>query len=395
MAQGSIRPINKIVYDKSGLDLFGLLQVGSPTSLFDAQFTYGLQPLLYSARDNGGSVTHNTTNKCAVITGTASATPYIQTFEYFRYQPAKMQKIFITFNLNGAATDTVKYAQYGDSLNAIGIRLLANGTAEAYITSSTSLGNQAVTFTPSDFGIDFTQEQIMVINFEALYVGTVQLGFQIAKEIVYVAEIDNANKTLYPYIATANLPVRVGMTCGAGAGTPDMLFNCVSVQSIGGTDDTLGFPHYATSGTLTAASGTRTHLLSIQPRLLFQGVENRGKFILDSVEFLVTGNSPVLFEMGIGQALTDDVWTNVNTDHSIMERSLGTVSGGATMYFEAGLVPSTNTVKGSKVSKTSFRMPITLDDLGAHRLNGRLSVYGTGQGGASACNCILNWKEIY
>jgi hypothetical protein len=149
------------------------------------------------------------------------------------------------------------------------------------------------------------------------------------------------------------------------------------------------------SGLITAGSGTRTHLLSIQPKLLYNGLANRGKFVLDSVDFIVNGNNPVFFELGIGQALTGDAWTDVNTPHSIMERSLGTLSGSATMYFDGGLLSASSQSKSNSNAKTILRMPITLDDLGAQRLNGRLSVYGTGQGGNSSCGAKFNWKEIY
>jgi hypothetical protein len=384
-----------VVYKKEALDLFGLLQTGSPQSLFDAQFTYGLQPLLYAARNNGGSIAHSATERCAVFTGAANATPYMQSYEYIRYQPAKMQKIFLTGNFNGGETDTVKYFQYGDSTNAISVQCLANGDLNIKIITSTSEGNQEVTVDPATFGINMNKENIMVINFEALYVGTVKVQFQIGREAIDVAIFDNANETDYPYIATANLPIKVGMTCGASAGTPTMLFNCVSVQTVGGQEDTLGYPFNAYSGLISAASGTRTHLLSLQPRLLFNSFENRTKFVLESVDFIVTGNSPVFFELGIGQALTGDAWSNVNTTHSAMEKSLGTISGSATMYFEGALLASSATVKSSSNSRTVLRMPITLDDLGAQRLNGRLSAYGTGQGGASNCGVKFNWKEIY
>ena len=128
---------------------------------------------------------------------------------------------------------------------------------------------------------------------------------------------------------------------------------------------------------------------------MFNGLENRAKFVLDSIDFITIGNSPVLFECGIGQALTGDSWSDVNTLHSSMEKSLGTLNGNATMYFDGALLASSNNSKSSSNSRTVLRMPITLDDLGAQRLNGRFSVFGTGQGGSSSCAVKINWKEIY
>ena len=387
--------IRKFSYQQEALDLFGLLQTGSPQTLFDAQFTYGLQPLLYASRPNSGTIAHSTTNRCAVITGASTATPYMQSFEYIRYQPGKMQKIFLTGNFQGGETDTVKYFQYGDSANAISIQCLANGDLKTELITSTDEGNKSVTVSPATLGINLAKENIMIINFEALYVGTVLVQFQIEGNAVTVASFDNANETDFPYIATANLPIKVGMVCGAGATAPVMLFQCVSVQSVGGQEDVLGFPFNAFSGLISAGNGTRTHLLSLQPRLLFNGLENRSKFVLDSIDFIVSGNSPVLFECAIGQALIGDSWSNVNTDNSTIEKSLGTLDGNATMYFNGALLAASNQSKSSATARTVLRMPITLDDLGAHRLNGRFTIMATGQGGAPVCGCKVNWKEIY
>jgi hypothetical protein len=374
-------------------DAFGLLQVAQPQTLFDAQFTYGLQPLLYEPLTTGnGSVTHDTTNRCALIgiNGAGVSSAALQTFEYFRYQPGKGQRIFITFNFNGAADDTTKYAQYGDDDNAYGVRLNSDGSFTFYIRTDTDEGDQEVTI---NGGVDFTKEQIFIIEFEALYVGTVKFGFQIGRKIEYFAIFDNANNSTHPYIATANLPIKVGMN-STDTITTDMLFNCTSVQSSGGQDDTVGYPHTAfASG--TAANGVRTHLLSVRPKTTFNTFENRVKFVLESVDFLVKGNNPVYFELAIGQALTGASWNDVNSTHSAFERSEGTASGTATVYFFGTLVGASASVKGTSNVSIPFRMPITLDAAGVQRLNGQISVLATGSGGNSTVEVVLNWKEIY
>lgn len=64
-----------LIGDGPNLDSFSRLRVSQPTTLFDAQFTYALQPLLYEPiTANGGSgtatIAHDSTNRCALHTFT-------------------------------------------------------------------------------------------------------------------------------------------------------------------------------------------------------------------------------------------------------------------------------------------------------------------------------------
>lgn len=379
-------------------DAFGLLQVAEPTTLFDAQFTYDLQPLLYEQVTTGsGTISHDTTNRCADISinaASGSNSAYLQTYEYFRYQPGKGQKVFITFNFNGTpASGYTKFAQYGDSNNAFRIQLDSNGDAKVRIITGTSQGNQEFTIDSAGLGIDWNKEQIFVLQFEALYVGSVEFYIQLNRTPTLVHVFDNANNTDYPYIQTANLPIRVGIE-GTGAINESMLFNCCSIQSSGGQDDTLGYS-FSAEGTATAANGSRTHVVTIRPLTTFNSFENRVKFVLESIDFLVTGNNPVRFELAIGQGLSSITWNDVNTTYSAFEVGTGgNAVGTASIYFDGAYLDSSNQVKGSVNTKVPIRVPITLDASGNTYLNGRLSVVATGIGGTSACRAKLNFKEI-
>lgn len=395
--------IVEVNFDSQSLDAFGIPQVSQRETLFDAQLTYGLQPLLYEQVNEGGNstITHDTTNRNALFTftnGVNNDRCFMQTFEYFRYQPGKGQEILITFNFGGNTTNVTKFAQYGDDVNAYGFRVLSDGSKEFYLNTGTTHGNQTFTqanWSNQDDDVDLTKQQIFFIQFEALYVGKIQFGFQIEGKKVIFHEIDNANNSIHPYIQSANLPVRIGMEATGNVATSTMSFNCTSVISSGGQEDTVGYPFNAWNN-VTAANGTRTHVLSVQPRLLFNSFESRGKFRLESVDFLITGNNPVLFEKAIGQDLTAPSFAGVNTNHSQFEVDKdGTLNGAATMYFDGALLPASGSVKGQGTSNVPFRMPLSLDYAGAQRLNGRLSIIATGLGGTSAVYSKLNWKEIY
>ena len=245
LANGVVFGGRMVIGDGANLDPFSRLRTSNPVGQLDAQFTYDLQPLIFEQKTNGSgaAVTHDTTNRMALMTFASTPTggyAYMQSYEWFRYQAGRGQLPIITFNFNGGVANVIKYAQYGDENNAYGFRM--NGTTpEFYILSDTTNGDQAVALSSANIDkldgsgasgatLDVTKEQILVIDFQALYVGRVRMGFDIGGQIVYCHEFDHANSASYPYIQNASLPIRVGMSC-TGTVSTTMWFNCATVLS--------------------------------------------------------------------------------------------------------------------------------------------------------------------
>jgi hypothetical protein len=403
---------NEIRFSKSEtLDSFGRVRVSNPITLFDAQFTYGLQPLLYEELKTslgGEAIAHSSANRCANLSFTSTPSGgecYLQTYEYFRYQPGKSQEIFITFNMREAVANCLKFAGYSDPYN--GIQFQLNGTTKQFVVySATDGSSQTATQAnwnidkfdgtgPSGLTLDIAKTQILYISFQALYVGTVQVGFDIGGKVYLAHEFHHANIATAPYIQYANLPVRCGMVCTATT-TTTMQFVCCSVISEGGQDDTVGYS-FATPFTLTtAASGARTHAISIEPAPTFNSLTNRTKVVLEAVDLLVVGNNPVFWELCLGQALDPGASkSNVNTTYSAMRYSSGALSGSPLIVMDAGFVAASNQTKTALQSgKLSIRYPITLTAGGSIRDLGRVTLLVRGIGGASDCYGQIKWKEI-
>lgn len=378
-------------------DAFGLLETSSPVVDFDAQLTYDEQPLVYEKIEGTGAITYDGTNGKLDISNSSTITEtYVQTYRYFPYLPGIGKKVFITFNYEGADLNNTKYAQYGDTNNAIGLRLKPAGTLHGYITSSTSEGNQesaAIDLVAN--GINIDKEQILVIQFEALYVGSVQIGLQLGMSVVWLAEFDNANNTDNPYIRTANLPVRVGISSTATTAST-MIFNCCSVQNMNGgsTDFNVGYDFDAFAN-INAGNGTATHAVSVRPKALFKTYENRVDYRSFHVDITVLGNSPVRWKLVIGQALTTPTYADVNTTYSSMEYETGaTLSGTPAVVIDSGTIPSGGQFKGSINQNVPFKYPITLDAAGNNRDLGTLTLLIEGVGGTSSTDCYVGFKEI-
>jgi hypothetical protein len=398
-----------IRYEDSGsLDSFSRLRTSSPDLVFDAQFTYDLQPLLYEQITNGSGATiaHDSTNRMATMTFSSTPTggqTTMQSFEHFRYQPGRSQLIFLTFNFNSTATNVIKFAGYSDGVNGIEVRQ-TDSTKSINIFSTTGAGNQSINQSAwnidkldgtgsSGISLDFTKTQILVIDLQALYVGRVRVGFDIDGVVYYAHQFLHANILGVPYFNTANLPVRCGMTC-TGTVSTTMSFICAAVISEGGNSDLNGYSGTA-EGTGTAASAARTHILSVRPRTTFNSITNRTKFIPESIDILVIGNQNVKWEVVLGQAITGTTaFTNVDTNYSAFEfNTLGTISGLPAIVVASGYALQSARA-GEDASLTYMRYPITLNAAGEVRSLGTLSIIATGLGGNSAMRAIINWREV-
>ena len=395
--------------DSPSVDAFSRWRVSDPTGVFDGQFTYNLLPLIYEqvTAESGAAVAHDATNRCATMTFASTPTggkAFMQSYEHIRYQPGKSQAIFVTFNFIEAVANCLKFAGYSSGATN-GIELQQDGTTVQFkLYSDTTNGDQTVAQAnwnldplngtgTSGLTLDLTKTQILVIDLQALYVGRVRVGFDISGLVVYAHEFNHANLVETPYIQTATQPIRCGMTC-TGTVSTTMRFICAAVSSEGGSEDASGYSFSAGSASVNSGNSARAHIISLRPTTTFNSITNRIKFVLDSVDILVTGNTAVLWELVIGQAITGASYSAVNATYSGFESSAGTISGDPGAVIAAGYIPATAQNKGSFSYKLANRYPITLDAAGAVRANGTLSILGTGLGAASAMYARFNWHEL-
>ena len=394
------------------VDSFNRQRVSNPTGIFDAQFTYDLNPLIYEQITNGSgaSIAHSATNRVAVMTFSSTPTggkSYMQSYEYIPYQPGKSQQVFITFNFKTAVANCMKFAAYGDINNSMEFR--QNGLIKQLaILSDTELGDQIIdqpnwntdtldgssnANNPSGLTLDISKIQFFTLDFQALYSGVVRMGFDIAGEIVYAHNFRHANSALHTYIQYATLPIRVGMTC-TGTVSTTMEFNCCSVASEGGREENTPYHFVTPEGTVTAGSAARTHLLSVRPKLTFNSITNRAKINIESIDIVNMGSNTIFWELCIGQAITTNTtFLDVNATYSLVEyNNLGTISGASAIVIDSGYVTATNQSKTATAKDIGSKFPFTLDAAGLQRLNGTVSLVVTGIGGASACRGTISWK---
>ena len=415
MAQGysgySIINPDVAIRDSANLDAFSRLRVSNPLILHNSQFTYDLAAIIYEQITNGAgaTVTHDSTNRQALMTFASTPTggkAYMQSYEYLPYQPGRSQLIFVTFNMIAAVANTLKFAGYSDGVNGIEFQL--SGTTKQFIVySASSAGNETVTQSSwnldkldgtgaSGITLDITKTQILVIDVQALYVGRVRIGFDINGTITYAHEFLHANIFSSPYVQSANLPVRCGMTC-TGTVSTTMNFICSAVISEGGSEDinVYGYTFQQDSGPISVTTGG-THMLSLRPRTTFNSITNRTRVAYIDVEIYNSGVQPVHWQLCIGQAISGTTtYNNVNTAYSSSEYNiLGTLSGSPTLIIDGGYVSSSGSSQGVTNTAIISRYPITLDAAGLHRSLGTLTLKCTSLSGTQTVYAAIKFREI-
>lgn len=397
-------------------DAFERDRVAAPTYVFDSQFTYDLQPLLFDRKvsGNGSTITFDSTNRLGLLSFAGSGSGSfcrLQSFAHHRYQPGRSQESLITFNFLGGTTGVTKRVGYSDGSNGVELQI-KDGTTTAQVVIYSTTGNGSQTFYQSGWAdildgsgsdrnlsgiaVDWTKTHILALDMQALYVGEVRLWLDIDGRLVGLMSADHANKATFPYIADANLPVRWAMDCTSGTTTASMYAICSSVISGGGQQEALGYTFATPNNSVTANSGTWTHVVSLQPALTFNGLPNWSQLIPESIDMLVTGNSPAEWCLAIGQDLAGTVtFLDVNSTFSAAQyNSLGTCTGTAQIYMPGGYISASNQSKGEANDQEKVRKPITLDSDGSTRTLCRISLLARGIGGATAVHGKINWREI-
>ena len=410
----------KVSYEDSGsLDAFSRLRTSFPETLFAMQQQYDIAPIEMESGRTGNGVapawSSNTRMTAISVTG-GTGTSYMQSYQYFPYEPGISQFIAITGVLGTGVTSSTVDVGYFDAANGIIFRQ-SGQTLQVILRTSTSgvvsddniydqtewnldtMGASALN--PSSITLDVTKAFILIIDLQFLGMGRVRLGFDINGVVYYVHEFRNANILTAPYMQTASLPVQMLVTANGSSVTKTSYLKCATVQAEGGKFAGTGYSFATPEMTGTAGNAVRQVIGSIRPKTTFNGITNRTYLQLMDINLFVTGNMDVFWELVIGGSYSGQAWTNVNTTYSAYEYSS---TPGTYVNLTNGIVllngymsRQGGTNNGSEINITSLattKFPITLDRAGAVRSLGTLSLLCTGMSSTSAVRCNFNFKEI-
>jgi hypothetical protein len=399
--------------DSASIDAFGRLRVSDPTTLFSSLLNYDLDPIQWEAGSTGNGVAPAfsvNTRMAALSCSGGAGTSFMQSYAYIPIQPGNSQAVWITGVLgapvNGVNKDVglfdagngMFYRQHGLSGPSFVQRSSASGSVVDVEILQADWNLDTMDGTgPSGVTLDQTKDFILALDFQYLGMGRIRMGFDIGGTIIYAHQFVFANITTVPYMQYSALPIQALLTSASGAAASTLLFKCVSIQSGSGfqTDTARDFttPDIA----ITAGNAARTHLMSIRPLTTFKSVVNHTPVTLANINLIVTGNSPVFWELCVGVAFSaGPTWVDVNSTWSSVQYGHTGTFDNLTEGFviSSGYVPATATTKNAVSQLVSIRYPCTLNRAGANRALGTYSLLVTGVVGASATRASIDFAEI-
>ena len=411
-------------------DAFGRIRSASPTSLFDTKFEYDTQPLLFTTSITGSGTVTKTANEASIILSTGgtanNAAAINQTKQFFPYEPGKSQQVLMTGILGLQVSNVRSEIGYFNENNGLFFRMdgYPNGTTSnsvvgASVVQRTNTSGSVVDTVvpqaswnfdkmdgtgPSGITLDFSKAQIFAIDFEWLGVGRVRFGFFLEGSLLVCHQIQNSNNKTSPYMASAVLPCRASIanaSSGVIAGTNTMKQICMTVISEGGTDNpnTYQFSVANTGAAfagITAGSGTRTPLLSIQPKATFNSKIVRGKLLISKFEIGTNdGTHPAYWELIYNPTtLTGSSFVSAD-NNSLMnyDKSATAIAttAGTSVVVDSGFLFGPAKLNSSVSIQVSNLFPLTN---GLSATPDTFSLCVTGMGGTVPIWGTMEWTEI-
>lgn len=417
MAEGTIRDIDIKTFPGQHIDAFSRVRTSDPGYRFDSQLTYQIDSDLWDTSTSGdGSISHDATDRLAVVTCNDTAGTNIailQSHYHAPYTPGRSQLALITFSFpDTIPTGGIRGVGYFDGSDfattpkGIYLREDSDGVS-LNIASNTNNGSQEVAQAswnidpmdgtgPSGKTLDLTKTNILVIQLQALYVGSVTIGFDIDGTLWPVHKFNHANVAAEPYIEQASLPVCYFSTTTAEAGPCTVNAICASVISEGGANiaDIEGRNFTATAELSGSASGT---LIVIRCKEQLNSID-QDALTVPTFARVANEDAGCWVELRYNATVTAGTFEDVDAA-SVMEVSYagntGTdpvVTAGTGRLIDRGYVPASNQSSGAAASDLLGKLIMTYSHLiGA---GDTLSLIFNGGTASTDIYATVNWKEI-
>ena len=162
-------------------------------------------------------------------------------------------------------------------------------------------------------------------------------------DFIPVHRIKYANQNLTPSVPNPSFPLN--FLVENTTNTTDIAMKVGSASGfIQGPKALLG-PTFATNAAAVGVTAV-TNILTIRNKSTFQGITNRVPVIMDLVSTAVDGTKPALLTIIKNGILTGPVWTDINTNDSVVEfDSTATITGGESIaYVSLAKIDSNNFV---------------------------------------------------
>lgn len=357
------------------LDAFARQRVVQPEVIFSSSMEYDAAPLQWQSIVSGANnaATYDSAKRQMTMTlgGTNAGHVVHQSTLYTPYQPGRSTFITMTGVMGAAVTNVTQRIGYFDSANGLFFQQTSAGKA---VVRRSSVSGAAVDVVvaqsnwnidpldgsgASGYTLDWTKDQIFVIDFAWLGTARVRFGFYLGGDIVYCHAMDHANVLTTSYMQSGTLPLRYELSCAAPA-SATMVQICGAIASEGGYFSQPGYQFSAARavGSLISTA-SEVPLIAVRPALTYNSIPNRVQIRITHLNTLATTNSIIwrvlYYPPGSANPVTGGTW--VQPDNSASEFNVsGTALSltGAIAIFD-GYTPAAS---GGSAENTDDNIPL-------------------------------------
>ena len=390
--------------DSVQLDAFGRLRVSEPTSLFEAQFQYDSQPLLFSSSVGGGGAVAHNSNHASVdlsVGTTSGASAIFQTKLYFKYHAGKSQSIVFTGNFVAAKSGCRRrygqfdetngcFFEYETSPSVVVRTSTSGGVVDGGVPQSAWNLDKLDGTGASGVSLNLSLQQIFSIDYQWLGTGRIRFGFTIGGKLIYCHEVNNANVLTLPYSQTATLPLRFEIvnTATTSSATTSHV-TCATIYSEGGFSPEGVARTTSTGLTLKAiASSGKIPVLSI--RKSTAGLKVPVQLIGTSM--FCGSLDDLLITFNINAVLTGAVFTAVDSFVE-QDRTATAMSGGTEIY--SFYLKGTNTGGVAQLAESFFDLANVSLGNSLSAVSDIMTVAAESLTGSANAAAVINFKELY
>ena len=288
------------------MDAFGNLRIGEQHSIGSYEYTNdAMSDLFTESTIAGGTITYNA-DASEVILSTTTATTSLAsrtTNRYHFYSPGISNHIITTLahGDTGKANNVRRWGAF-DSENGIFFEL--NGTTLNAVIRNSRTGTVVETRTDrsqwadkldgtglSGMVLDLSKANLYWIDYAWLGVGVVRFGIVSPDGTRWPVHIQqNPNNNIGVYMRSGSLPIAFeNKNIGSTSGSSDMRLICSAVFS--SSTPSYTFWRYAATMASIKSVTTNTPLISIKPKLSYNGNINRVGLYPESISVYVTGGA--------------------------------------------------------------------------------------------------------
>jgi hypothetical protein len=409
----STNAVSVIYANTAQLDAFGRVRVSNPVVIFDSNFRYDVQSIIWDEATTGSGTQTYVGNQSTILLsiGTNVGSVIRQSKPYFQYVPGKSQLILLTGRMPEVTGITARIG-YFDANNGLFFEQTAAGisinvrtySSGAPVTTSIIQANWNVDVfngsqgsqNPSGYQLDLSKCQIYAIDFEWLAVGRVRFGFVLGGVFYVAHEVNNSNNIATVYMQTAKLPVRYEISSTGTTAGAQMQQICASVMSEGGTTPPKPLIFVADTGSSSAVSisaASYGHLLSIR----LQSRYNRATLQPISYAALVTGSSGTgggnfYYQILLNPTLTGAgvSWTAIPNTYA--EKCVGTTNVSVTGGYQLDTGFVSNSATNAVQSLENSYLGINSNIVGTSDIL-TLYIYNLSTGGGASTN-FYGWIQF-